>query len=628
MLLKIKIMCYYTLLTFEKTFTKNILLTLAVLCSNSMVLAQPVRMEKAAADSLKNIVRGNRQDTNKVHALYWLSRTTTLGNTGESVERANEGLDLARKLKFPMGELECQEALCFSYALTSSFEKGFDAAYQAIKLSRKYAPAREVFAINMMGLLYQKLGDDKASLQWAQKAYYHPLMRQSEPFSQWSAMFLLAQEHERQNNLDSSERFAHETQAYSKLYFPFQESWAILILARISSKRKQFDEAVNYCKQILMAAKGRIGFFENEVENELALIYFNQGKPDSAQRYAGEALAGAHKFNNYLVIMNSSNLLSKVFEKTDPAKAYEFLKISTVAKDTVTNTEKSKQVKQLEIKEKQRIDDLNLADVYAKNQLRFNTAVGLLLSALVISFILFRNNRSKQKVNLSLKDKNDKIEKTLAELNAAQTSLVARNAENELLLKEIHHRVKNNLEIVSSLLALQSNQVDDAHTREAMLEGQNRVQSIGIVHQKLYQGKNLGAIEMKDYFINLSDSILDSFGAQKRVQVECAMEALNVDVDTAVPLGLIVNELLTNTIKYAFPDGRSGKVQIKLTQTANGNLQMQVSDNGVGKSTTISGTGFGGQLISLLTQQLDGTMKEENINGTHVFFEFKPTKAA
>jgi two-component sensor histidine kinase len=152
--------------------------------------------------------------------------------------------------------------------------------------------------------------------------------------------------------------------------------------------------------------------------------------------------------------------------------------------------------------------------------------------------------------------------------------------------------------------------------------------SIGIVHQKLYQGENLGAIEMKDYFINLSESILDSFGAHKRVQVECTMNALNVDVETAVPLGLIVNELLTNTIKCAFPEGRSGKVQITLEQASNGSLRMLISDNGVGKSGTVKGTGFGGQLVSLLTQQLGGTMKEENDNGTHIFFEFKLAKAA
>ncbi len=623
-------MYYYVYLPLKKIFKneKNILMALAILLSASRLFAQPVRMEKSAIDSLKSIINGNAKDTNRVNALYWLSRNSTLSNTGESIELANEGLDLAKKIKFPIGQLECLEALSFSYAITSSFEKGFDAAYQSIDLSKKYAPVREVFGINMMGLLYQKLGDDKESLKWAQKAYYHPKLKQADNFTQWSAMFLLTQEHERLNNLDSSDHFATETRAYSKRYFPFQESWAMLILARINSKRKKYDEAVNYCKQILLTGKGHEGFFENEVANELAQIYFNQHQSDSAQKYASLTLEGATQFNNYLVIMNSSNLLSRIFEKTDPVKAYDFLKISAAAKDTVTNIEKTKQVKQLEIKEKQRVDDLNLAEIDTKNKLRFNGAIALFLSALVISFILYRNNRNKQKANLALQDKNDKIEKTVSALNATQASLVARNAENELLLKEIHHRVKNNLEVVSSLLALQSNQLDDPNTKEAMLASQNRVHSIGIVHQKLYQGENLGAIEMKDYFINLSESILDSFGAHKRVQVECAMSALNVDIDTAVPLGLIVNELLTNTIKYAFPEGRSGKVQIKLEQAANGNLQMLVSDNGVGKSGTINGTGFGGQLISLLTQQLGGTIREDNNNGTHIFFEFISTKAA
>ena len=197
-----------------------------------------------------------------------------------------------------------------------------------------------------------------------------------------------------------------------------------------------------------------------------------------------------------------------------------------------------------------------------------------------------------------------------------------------MLLKEVHHRVKNNLEVVSSLLALQSAQIDDPNTKEAMQEGQNRVHSIGIVHQKLYQGETLGAIEIKDYFLNLSESILDSFGAEKRVQIVCAMDALNIDIDTAVPLGLIVNELLTNTLKYAFPDGRKGNVEIKLEKRNDGMLQLQVSDNGVGKSGLTQGTGFGGQLISLLTKQLGGTMREENNNGTHIFFEFKMDKAA
>ena len=195
--------------------------------------------------------------------------------------------------------------------------------------------------------------------------------------------------------------------------------------------------------------------------------------------------------------------------------------------------------------------------------------------------------------------------------------------EKELLLREIHHRVKNNLEVVSSLLSLQSAQISDLDTKEAMLESQNRVQSIGIVHQKLYQGTNLGAIEMKDYFMNLSESILDSFGAEGRINVVCNMENLEVDIDTAVPLGLIVNELLTNTFKYAYPNGQKGNVIITLQRLVPGKLNLEFSDDGVGKSAVTQGTGFGSQLILLLTQQLDGTMREDTANGTSIFFEFK-----
>ncbi len=217
--------------------------------------------------------------------------------------------------------------------------------------------------------------------------------------------------------------------------------------------------------------------------------------------------------------------------------------------------------------------------------------------------------------------------KNAASRKTANALLMAKNAENELLLKEIHHRVKNNLEVVSSLLALQSAQVDDPGIKDAMQEGQNRVQSIGIVHQKLYQGENLAAVEMKDYFVNLSESILDSFGADDRVTIECAMNQLELDIDTAVPLGLIVNELLTNALKYAFPDGRKGRIEIKL-EKKDDILSLKIADDGIGKSGVVKGTGFGGQLVSLLTRQLGGQMHEKVQGGTIVYLDFKVKKAA
>lgn len=242
------------------------------------------------------------------------------------------------------------------------------------------------------------------------------------------------------------------------------------------------------------------------------------------------------------------------------------------------------------------------------------TQILYIILASLLAFILFGlfyNYRKRQKRN--------------QELQILNKELDTKNKQNELLLREIHHRVKNNLEMVKSLISLQSAQLNDSETKEAMIASQNRVQSMGIIHQKLYQGENLGAIEMKDYFINLGDGILDSFNAENKVKIECAMENLELDVDTAVPIGLIVNELLTNAIKYAFPDDAKGIINISLKKDNDTTLTLKVEDNGIGKvkNAPAKGTGFGSQLIQLLTLQLNGKMQEIIDKGTAVLFQFK-----
>jgi two-component sensor histidine kinase len=611
-----------------KNFT---LRTFAFFLISLKALAQPMPLPKAVSDSLTNVIKSKAADSSQVQAYYLLSRANTLSNTQLSILHGNAGLILAQKSKNFMGQIQCLEALSFAYAITSSFEKGFKTAYDQIELSRSHAPIREVFGINMMGLLYQKLSDDKESLLWAKKAYFHPKMRQTDPFTQWSAMFLLAQQYERVNKLDSAQHYALETVAYSKAYFPFQEGYPMLVLAKINSKRKNYNKAVNYCKQIIEGSeKNRLDFFTNEVQNELAQIHFAQKETNLAKIQAEQALAGGLALKNYQVIMNSSGLLSQIFEKNNPTKAFDFLKISLAAKDTVTNIEKNKQVKILEIKEKQRVDELNLAEMYAKNELRFNTAIGLLLSAMVISFILFRNNKNKQKANTLLQEQKTEIDSQNKILEKTLGQLTAKNAENELLLKEIHHRVKNNLEVVSSLLALQSAKMDDPDMQQAMLASQNRVQSMGILHQKLYQSEHLAFIEMKNYFKNLAENILDSYNETARIKVNIDMPEIEMDVDTAVPVGLIVNELMTNSLKYAFPDGKNGEIQLSLKNVDKDNYQLKISDNGIGKmlNSKAKGTGFGSQLVNLLTKQIEGSLVESNEGGTVISINFKRQIAA
>lgn len=186
-----------------------------------------------------------------------------------------------------------------------------------------------------------------------------------------------------------------------------------------------------------------------------------------------------------------------------------------------------------------------------------------------------------------------------------------RNEEKEFLIKEIHHRVKNNLQVLSSLLYLQSRHIEDETALDAVREGQSRVDAMGLIHQKLYMGNNLAAVDMRDYLNNLGDTLLDAFRLHDdRVEIIYHLEPLHLDVDTAIPLGLIVNELLTNSLKYAFPDGRQGKVEISLWKNQSGKLCLKVADDGVGQAAAAdlkNSTSFGTSLVQMLSKKLKGT---------------------
>ncbi len=311
--------------------------------------------------------------------------------------------------------------------------------------------------------------------------------------------------------------------------------------------------------------------------------------------------------------------LSTTYEKLgNYPLALEYQKKSRIMGDSIAAAESDRNMSELLTqyetgkKEATILSQTQKIDQQRKTQILYIGIAGLLTIILFGMYFTMKNIRKKRKA-----------------LSLLNIELDTKNKQNELLLKEIHHRVKNNLEMVKSLIALQSAKLEDGASKEAMLASQNRVQSMGIIHQKLYQGENLGSIEMKDYFMNLGEGVLDTFNAEEKVKIECAMDDLNLDVDTAVPIGLIVNELLTNALKYAFPEGTQGKINISLSKE-NDELLLKVSDNGIGKTKGAKpkGTGFGTQLIQLLTQQLNGTISEDHKNGTAVAFNFKNFKIA
>lgn len=406
----------------------------------------------------------------------------------------------------------------------------------------------------------------------------------------------------------------------------------------IQFRKGNFEEAkINYLAALKLLKKNNNTFYIALTEFALADTYRKLGRLDSSLYYSKAGIGNYRSLGSYLPEMEEAyTALALSFKDENKYdSAFYYLQLSKNLSDSVN----SKEIKTLTnfqnigFNEQMRLKEVEAEEIKTKTTTQILLLLAGLLLFSIIAFILYKSNKIKVKANLALKEKNDEIEKTVAQLKTTQVSLAARNAENELLLKEIHHRVKNNLEVVSSLLALQSNQIDDPSVQSAMLASQNRVHSMGIIHQKLYQGENLAAIEMQDYFINLSENILDSFNADGHIKVECDMPKLILDVDTAISIGLITNELLTNSLKYAFTEKEKGAIKISLTEqntsaSTEGEYLLRISDDGIGKAVneTAKGTGFGTQLVSLLTKQLDGKLTYEINNGTIVTLIFKKPK--
>ncbi|MBX2815494.1 MAG: sensor histidine kinase [Saprospiraceae bacterium] len=208
------------------------------------------------------------------------------------------------------------------------------------------------------------------------------------------------------------------------------------------------------------------------------------------------------------------------------------------------------------------------------------------------------------------------------------TSLLERkNEENELLLKEIHHRVKNNLQVISSLLNMQSRSLTDDALQEVIRKSQSRVQSMSLIHQKLYRGKNLAVIEMKSYLETLADHLLEAYSKEDEIDVQIEMNPLELDVDYAIPVGLIINELMTNSLKYAFGRKKHGVIDISLQQEGD-EMVLDVGDNGDGKAAIIDpkmSSGFGSELVEMLTTQLKGRVTQEAGEGFRTQLRFPIT---
>jgi len=217
---------------------------------------------------------------------------------------------------------------------------------------------------------------------------------------------------------------------------------------------------------------------------------------------------------------------------------------------------------------------------------------------------------------------NDITERKQAE-EAVQASL----REKEILLREIHHRVKNNMQVISSLLNLQAEYIADADARRMLRDSQLRIRSMALIHEKLYQGRDLSKIEFASYVRSLAVHLFQFYKVdQAQVRLEFDLEDVLLDINSAIPCGLVLSELVANALKHAFPEGRKGTVWIRLKREKGVGLKLQVADNGIGlpDALDVHHTGsFGLQIVSLLVGQLEGTLEIERTNGAVFTIAFR-----
>ncbi len=346
--------------------------------------------------------------------------------------------------------------------------------------------------------------------------------------------------------------------------------------------------------------------------NLLSDNYHENGKDDKAIKVSLEALKIAQEKK---IKDRERKTLGDLADSYGALENYElawvYQKKYQALDDSLFNLQKSQQQANLltlyETEKKQRTIELQEANLALTNSANSRLWIGI-VAAITIGALLVFVVYQKSKTN-----------KELAQQKAA---IEQRDHEKEVLLKEIHHRVKNNLQIISSILNIQSRKLDDSTAKTAVKEGQRRIKSMSLIHEKLYGTNELSNINMKEYVEDLSSFLFKSYKTGSNIVSEIEADEFTLDIDRAIPIGLILNELISNSLKYAFNEKQTGILTVKLAQKGN-KIELEVSDSGKGLPENFEETqSMGMRLVNSLTEQIQGVINVKSNPGTSFCISF------
>lgn len=346
-------------------------------------------------------------------------------------------------------------------------------------------------------------------------------------------------------------------------------------------------------------------------------VRFAQGNLELALQHGREALEIGQKEGYLVRIQDASLLLKQVYQEQgkveDELAMYElYIKCRDSLNSEENTTAVYRQQLQYEYQKRKALDQketetqLAIADEREERQ-RILTIVSsiCLFIFLLLSLILFSRLRL--------------IKKQKGIIETQNTALEGQNAEKEYMMMEIHHRVKNNLQIVKSLLRFQSREIEDPEILQMFEDSERRIISMSLVHEQMYRSENLMAIDLEEHLTSLVTSLIEDYSIYTEIQLESNIEKAEIGVKALIPLGLIVNEIVANSLKHAFVGRSTGVIFIVFKRLNDDQFELLIGDNGIGKSQQVlpgNSGGIGMELVEIFTEQLDGTVRCVENDGT------------
>jgi two-component system, sensor histidine kinase PdtaS len=394
-----------------------------------------------------------------------------------------------------------------------------------------------------------------------------------------------------------------------------------LALIKVNTKLGSYKRAQYYIRRAEALTE-----FDESFRNE---FYIAKGNYFLATKDYSKALEiGQYNYSKDSLDTENLNLLvASAAALKDYSKAFEYQKKVLRENEKDYNLKKNDQVAEYEALFQLKDKDLTIKNQslqVVKKETEVQRQKGYVVIFLVISVALFivflllgYNFQIKRKSIRLLHAKNE-------ELNHLNEIVASSLKEKEILLKEIHHRVKNNLQLVMSLLNIQAQDSQNISIADFLEKGQSRIATMSLIHQNLYLSDNFSQIDFQTYLENLVANIKNTFNENK-VAIAIDTHGNSFDLDTAIPLGLIINEIVCNALKHAFPKEMEGRIQIAIQKKEFNLFELQIGDNGVGTTAIQKENSIGLELVSLLVMQLRGKIEKINQLGTNYNIQFHPS---